>query len=188
VRRRDEGIVALGLHNDEIGHPPADFVDAFRIALDGGLLSTPHAGELEHGGYVRDSIDLLGAHRIQHGIRAVEVDGLVERLAAEEICLDVCPTSNLLLGVVPSLAVHPVGALLDAGVPCSVNADDPLLFGPGVLEEYELCRAEFGFDDDRMAAIARASIVHSGAPDELKRDAIAGIDAWLAAAPAPAIP
>ncbi len=180
VRRRDEGIVSLGLHNDEVGHPPGDFVDAFRIAREGGLLSTPHAGELEHGGYVRDSIDLLGADRIQHGVRAVEVEGLVERLAAEKVCLDVCPTSNLMLGVVPSLDVHPLPALLDAGVPCSLNADDPLLFGPNVLEEYELARRQFGFDDERLAAIARASIVHSGAPDDVKQSALAGIDAWLA--------
>lgn len=180
VRRREEGIVSFGLHNDEVGHPPDPFVDAFRLAREAGLLSTPHAGELEHGGYVRDSVDLLGADRIQHGIRAVEVDGLVARLAAEQICLDVCPTSNLMLGVVPSLDVHPLPALLDAGVPCSLNADDPLLFGPNVLEEYELAREQFGFDDERLATIARASIVHSGAADDVKRSALAGIDAWLA--------
>ncbi len=180
VRRRDEGIVSFGLHNDEVGHPPGGFVDAFRIAREGGLLSTPHAGELEHGGYVRDSLDLLGADRIQHGVRAVEVEGLVERLAAEQVCLDVCPTSNLMLGVVPSLDVHPLPALLDAGVPCSLNADDPLLFGPNVLEEYELARRQFGFDDELLAAIARASIVHSGAPDDVKQSALAGVDAWLA--------
>ena len=80
VALREHGVVSLGLHNDEVGHPPADFVDAFRIAREGGLLSTPHAGELEHGRFVADSIDLLGAHRIEHGVRAFEVPGLVERL------------------------------------------------------------------------------------------------------------
>ena len=182
LSRRDRGVVALGLHNDEVGHPPGDFVDAFRVGREGGLLSTPHAGELEHGGYVRDCVDLLGADRIQHGVRAVEVPGLVDRLAAESICLDVCPTSNVLLGVVASLDDHPLGALLDAGVPCSVNADDPLLFGPGILEEYELCRATLGFDDERMASIARASIVHSGAPADVKERALAGIAEWLRSA------
>ena len=173
-------MVSFGLHNDEVGHPPGDFVDAFRIARDGGLLAAPHAGELEHGGFVADSVDLLGADRIQHGVRAVEVDGLVERLAAESVCLDVCPTSNVLLGVVASIEAHPLGTLLDAGVPCSVNADDPLLFGPNILEEYELCRSTLGFDDARMAAIARASILHSGAPELVKEQALAGVDAWLA--------
>ena len=180
VSLRDRGVVSFGLHNDEVGHPPGDFVDAFRIAREGGLLATPHAGELEHGGFVAESVDLLGADRIQHGVRAVEVDGLVERLAAESVCLDVCPTSNVLLSVVPSIEEHPLGALLDAGVPCSVNADDPLLFGPNILEEYELCRATLGFDDERMAAIARTSIVHGGAPAQVKQRALAGIDGWLA--------
>lgn len=181
VSLRDRGMVALGLHNDEVGHPPGDFVEAFRIAREGGLLSTPHAGELEHGGYVRDSVDLLGADRIQHGVRAVEIDGLVARLADEQICLDVCPTSNLMLGVFADLADHPLLALLEAGVPCSLNADDPLLFGPGVLEEYELARATFGLTDQQLAGVARASIDHSGAPEDVKLSARAGIDAWLAA-------
>ena len=155
-------------------------MDAFRVAREGGLLAAPHAGELEHGGYVADAVDLLGADRVQHGVRAVEVDGLVERLAAESVCLDVCPTSNVVLSVVASIEEHPLGALLDAGVPCSVNADDPLLFGPNILEEYELCRSTLGFDDARMAAIARASILHGGAPGQVKEKALAGVDAWLA--------
>ena len=181
VALREHGVVSLGLHNDEVGHPPADFVDAFRIAREGGLLSTPHAGELEHGRFVADSIDLLGAHRIEHGVRAFEVPGLVERLAQERICLDVCPTSNLMLSVFPSLDDHSLPALLDAGVPCSVNADDPLLFGPGLLDEYQLCRDKLGFDDARMAHIARCSIEFSGASDAVKASALAGIDGWLAA-------
>jgi adenosine deaminase len=182
VSLRDRGMVALGLHNDEVGHPPGVFAEAFRVARDGGLLSTPHAGELEHGGYVLDSLEFLGADRIQHGVRAVEVDGLVERLAAEQICLDVCPTSNVMLGVFSDLSQHPLPTLLAAGVPCSLNADDPLLFGPDVLGEYELARREFALTDEQLAGIARASIDHSGAPDTVKVSARVGIDAWLAAA------
>jgi adenosine deaminase len=174
-------VVGLGLHNDEVGHPPAPFADAFRIATEGGLLSVPHAGELEGGRFVAESIDLLGATRIGHGVRSTEVPGLVERLVELEVCLEVCPTSNIMLGVFPSLDVHPLPALLDAGVQCSVNADDPLLFGPTLLQEYQLCRDEFGFDDERMARIARSSIEHSVAPDAVKAAAFVGIDAWLAA-------
>jgi adenosine deaminase len=174
------GIVAFGLHNDEVGHPAGDFVEAFRVAREGGLLSAPHAGELEHGGFVRDSIDLLGADRIQHGVRSFEVAGLVDDLAARGTCLDVCPTSNIMLSVFPSLAEHPLPALLAAGVRCSVNADDPLLFGVGILDEYELCRTELGLDDDTIAEIARTSITAGGAPAEVRESALAGIDAWLA--------
>jgi adenosine deaminase len=177
---RDHGVVSFGLHNDEVGHPPQDFVEAFKVAKDGGLLITPHAGELESGQFVRDSIDLLGADRIEHGVRSFEVDGLVEDLARRGTCLDVCPTSNIMLGVFPDLAAHPLPRLLDAGVRCSVNADDPLLFGPGLLDEYELCRREFGFDDKRMAGIARVSIEAGGAPDDVKQAFLPKIDEWLA--------
>ena len=123
-----------------------------------------------------------GARRIQHGVRSFEVPALVERLAAEQICLDVCPTSNLMLAVLPSLAEHPLPALLDAGVRCSVNADDPLLFGPSLLDEYELCRREFGFADDRLADIVRTSIECGNAPDEVRTAALDGIDRWLVGA------
>jgi len=177
------GIISYGLHNDEVGHPPQDFVDSFRVARQGGLLITPHAGELESGQFVKDSLDLLGANRIQHGVRSFEVPGLVEQLAAEGICLDVCPTSNIMLSVFPSLAEHPLPRLLAAGVKCSINADDPLLFGPSMLDEYELCRREFGLTDEQLAFVARCSIECGGAPASVKAGALSGIDAWLATAP-----
>jgi adenosine deaminase len=97
------------------------------------------------------------------------------------VCLDVCPTSNIMLSVFPSLAEHPLPRLLEAGVRCSINADDPLLFGPSMLDEYELCRREFGLTDSQLADIARTSIECGGAPDSVKVSALAGIDAWLAA-------
>ena len=180
VSLKGHGVVSFGLANDEVGHPPHDFVDAFRVATEGGLLSAPHAGELEGAHFVRDSVDLLAADRIQHGVRSFELPGLVEDLASRGTCLDVCPTSNIMLSVFPSLAEHPLGRLLDAGVRCSVNADDPLLFGPGLLAEYQLCRDAFGFDDGRMAFIARCSITSGGAPAAVQAAALAGIDAWLA--------
>jgi adenosine deaminase len=90
----------------------------------------------------------------------------------------VCPTSNVMLAIVPSIEAHPLPALLSAGVRCSLNADDPLLFGPNLLEEYELVRARLGFDDATLARIARCSIDASGAPDELKARAHSTIDAW----------
>jgi adenosine deaminase len=179
ARKYPGQIVSFGLHNDEVGHPPQDFVESFAAAKEAGLLSTPHAGELESGQFVADSIDVLHADRIQHGVRSFEVPGLVERLADLGTCLDVCPTSNIMLGVFPSLDVHPLPALLDAGVRCSINGDDPLLFGPGLLEEYELVRTQFDFDDQRMATIARSSIECGGAPDDVKAAALAGIEAWL---------
>ena len=180
VRYADEGVVAFGLHNDEVGFPPEPFADAFAVARKGGLLSAPHGGELEGPAWVAGALESLGADRIQHGIRVVEDPELLARLADADVCLDVCPTSNVMLGVVPTVAEHPLPTLLDAGVTCSLNADDPLLFGPGLLEEYELVRAELGLDDGRLAAIARSSILASGADDAVKADATRAVDAWLA--------
>jgi adenosine deaminase len=180
VRYADRGIVGFGLANDEAPWPPEPFAEAFAVAREGGLLSTPHAGELAGAESVRGALDALHADRVQHGVRAIEDPELVKRLADEQVCCDVCPTSNVLLSVVPSMEASALGPLLDAGVPCSVNADDPLLFGPGLLDEYEVCRQQLGFDDARMAHIARCSVEHSGAPAAVKASALAGIDAWLA--------
>ncbi|MCW2523268.1 MAG: adenosine deaminase [Frankiales bacterium] len=176
--RSESGVVSFGLANDEVGHPPELFEKAFRIATEAGLISAPHAGELVGPESIRGALDTLHASRIAHGVRAVEDPELVARLVAEEICLDVCPTSNLLLSVVPSLAVHPLKQLVEAGVRCTLNGDDPLLFGPGLLEEYVLARDVLGLSDEQLAFIARCSIEDSGAPEELVADAVARIDQW----------
>jgi adenosine deaminase len=178
------GVVGFGLANDEALFPPEPFAEAYAIAKAGGLLSVPHAGELAGPESIIGALDMLGADRIQHGVRAAEDAGLVERLAETGVCLDVCPTSNLMLAVCASLDEHPLPALLDAGVRCSINGDDPLLFGPNLLEEYELLRTGFGFDDERIAGIALCSIEASGAPDAVRHQALAGIDAWLRTDPA----
>jgi adenosine deaminase len=182
VANAGRGVVAFGLANDEAASPPAPFAEAFGIARDGGLIAAPHAGEHRGPESVRGALDSLGASRIQHGVRAIEDDGLVTRLADEGICLDVCPTSNVALSVVPDLGSHPLGLLLDRGVACSINADDPLLFGVGLLDEYALCRATLGLDDAALAGCARSSVTHSGAPPELKVRAGRAIDGWTAGA------
>jgi adenosine deaminase len=179
VRYADAGVTAFGLANDEAGHPPEPFAEAFAIARDGGLLSVPHAGELDGPASVVGALDALGADRVQHGVRAIEDAELVRRLADSDVCLDVCPTSNVLLAVVPDLAAHPLPTLLDAGVRCSLNADDPLLFGPNLLAEYELVRDKLGLDDAALAGIARSSVVASAAPSDVKQRATTAIDAWL---------
>jgi adenosine deaminase len=146
------------------------------------LLAVPHAGE--HGGAasVRSALDDLGADRILHGVQAVDDPSLVARLAAAGTCLDVCPTSNVLLSVVPSYAQHPLAALLAAGVRCSLGADDPLLFATSLLGEYEHARHDLGLDDAALAAIARTSIEASAAPPARRAAALAGVDAWFSAA------
>jgi adenosine deaminase len=181
VDRMAKGVVAFGLANDEGPWPPEPFVRSFAIAREAGLISAPHAGELAGPASVIGALDVLGAQRIAHGVRSIESPDLVRRLAEEGICLDVCPTSNVLLSVVPDLASHPLPALLEAGVRCSINGDDPLLFGPGLLEEYEVVRTALGVSDEQIAFMARCSLEDSAAPAELVSRAVADIDAWLAA-------
>jgi adenosine deaminase len=181
ARYAGRGVVSYGLAGDEATGPAEPFADAFAIARAAGLLATPHGGELAGPDSVRSALDALKADRVQHGVRSVEDPLLLERLAQEQVCLDVCPTSNLQLRVVPSLDEHPLPKLLAAGIPVSLNADDPLVFGSGILGEYELARKVFGLDDATLAKIAASSVRASGAPQELKRSALAGIEAWLAA-------
>src|SRR4051812_12475967 len=178
--RADRGVVSFGLANDEAIGPPEPFKAAFAVAKDAGLLSAPHAGELAGPESVWGALDTLQPDRLQHGVRSIEDPELVKRLADSDIVLDVCPTSNLLLSVYPSLAEHPLPQLLDAGIACSLNGDDPLLFGPVLLHEYEVARTEMGLDDSALASVARASITGSGAPDDLKESALRSIDDWLA--------
>ena len=182
---RHAGIVGFGLHGNEQGHPPEPFAESFNVALDGtNLISAPHAGEIapSPGGgpaSVAGAVDHLGARRIAHGVLAIHDPTLVGRLAAEEICLDICPTSNLLLNVFPSAEAHPLPRLLDAGVPCTLGSDDPLLFGPSLRDEFSLCRQAMGLDDQRLAALARTSFLHSGAPEPLKQAGLEAVASWL---------
>jgi adenosine deaminase len=181
VAHAGRGVVSLGLANDEVGHPATPFARAFALGRDAGLRVAPHAGELVGPDAVREAIDVLGADRVQHGVRAGEDPVLVERLAREGVQLDVCPTSNVALGVVSTLSVHPLRALLGAGVPCSINADDPLLFGTTVLGEYELARRDLGLSDDELATCARTSVRAASMPDALRGAALDAIDAWVRA-------
>jgi adenosine deaminase len=183
ARHAGAGVVSFGLAADEALYPPEPFAEAFAVARDAGLISAPHAGELAGPASVYGALDALGAQRICHGIRAIEDPALVDRLATDEIVLDVCPTSNVMLAVVPSFDEHPLVRLLDAGVRCTLNGDDPLLFGPGLLGEYELARTTLGLSDERLAQLARWSLAGSGAPAELVTDGVARIEEWLTAAP-----
>lgn len=175
ARYADRGVVAVGLVADERGNPVAAAAEAFAIARDAGLGVVPHVGELAGPEEVRSAIE-LGVDRIQHGVRAVEDPRVIELLAERGTCLDVCPTSNVILGVAPSLEEHPLPALLDAGVRCSIGADDPLLFGVDVVDEYVLAEVRMGIEHAQLADCARTSIERSFAPDEVKRRALARID------------
>jgi adenosine deaminase len=176
-----QGVTGFGLSNDERRGPAADFVPAFRIAARAGLLLAPHAGELAGPASVRDSLDLLHADRVGHGVRSVEDPRLVERLAAAGVTCEVCPSSNVSLGVVPDEALVPVRTLVEAGVPVALGADDPLLFGRRLVKQYEIARDVHGFTPAGLAELARMSIRGSAAPPDTQGRLLSAIDAWLAA-------
>jgi adenosine deaminase len=180
ARYAGHGVYAFGLAGDEAVCATGPFADAFAIARNAGLTAAPHAGEMAGPASVRASVLRLGATRIAHGVRAIEDPDTVDLLRARQVSLDICLTSNHTLGVIPDLSEHPVQALLDAGIACTLGADDPLLFGTGLLGEYEIARSHLGMTDQQLAAIARTSITTSDAPPELIVHAAQRVDEWLA--------
>jgi aminodeoxyfutalosine deaminase len=137
---RDRGVVGLGIGGPEQGHPPHPYAKAFAIARDAGLGAVPHAGEVCGPESIRETMAALGADRIRHGIGAVDDGELVRELAERKIVLDVCPTSNLRTKAVGSMEQHPLPRLIEAGVLCSVNTDDPAMFGTDLGREHQIAR------------------------------------------------
>jgi adenosine deaminase len=174
------GVVGFGLSNDERRGRARDFDGAFRLAKRAGLLSLPHGGELLGAESVAECVDVLSADRVGHGVRAAESPRLMEKLARRQITCEVCPTSNVGLGVAASAEDVPLRRLFDAGVPIALGADDPLLFGARLLPQYELARQVYGFSDAELAELARQSIRASAAPESVRKDLLQGIDDWLA--------
>ncbi|MFF7855992.1 adenosine deaminase [Streptomyces sp. NPDC007904] len=183
VRYTDRGVVGFGLSNDERRGMARDFDRAFTIAREGGLLSTPHGGELAGPASVQDCLDDLGADRIGHGVRTAEDPRLLQRLADRQVTCEVCPASNVALGVYEKPEDVPLRTLFEAGVPLALGADDPLLFGSRLAAQYEIARNHHGFTDAELAELARQSVRSSAAPEDVKAKLLAGVDEWLAAPP-----
>jgi adenosine deaminase len=173
------GVVGFGLSNDERRGDARSFARAFELAERAGLISTPHGGELCGPESVWPCLDVLNARRIGHGVRSVEDPELVARLADEGITLEICPLSNVSLGVYADAAAVPLRQLYDAGVPLALGADDPLLFGSRLLAQYQVARRDHGFADSDLAELARMSVRGSAAPGDVRAALLADIDAWL---------
>ena len=168
------GVVGFGLSNDETKGPPELFEKAFRIAREAGLLAVPHAGELRGTRSVVGAVHVLGAHRLGHGVRAVEDPAVLALLAERQVVLEVCPASNVALGVAGAVEQVPVRQLQAAGVPVALGADDPLLFRSGLLAQYEAVRAEQHLSDEALAALAADAVRGSAAPAGGARAAVTG--------------
>jgi aminodeoxyfutalosine deaminase len=159
VRQHGRGVVALDVSGDEraVAADPR-FAPVFARARAAGLHATAHAGEAAGAASVSGALDLYGARRIGHGTRSGEDPRLVERLGRERIVLEVCPTSNVALGVVSSVAAHPVRELIARGVPCVVSSDDPTLFGTDLVTEYERLHREAAIPRRVLGEMAALSL------------------------------
>ncbi|MCG5217113.1 adenosine deaminase [Streptosporangium sp. KLBMP 9127] len=175
----DRGVVGFGLSNDERRGRARDFDGAFRIAKRAGLLAVPHGGELSGPVSVAECVDDLDADRVGHGVRSAESERLMARLADRQVTCEICPASNVGLGVVERAEDVPLRRLFDAGVPIALGADDPLLFGTRLLRQYELARDVYGFRDAEVAELARQSIRSSAAPESTRQELLKGVDEWL---------
>jgi adenosine deaminase len=180
VRYAERGVVGFGLSNDERRGFARDFDRAFAIAREGGLLAAPHGGELAGPSSVRHCLDDLDAARIGHGVRAAEDPRLLRSLAERGVTCEVCPASNVALGVYEKPEDVPLRTLFDAGVPMALGADDPLLFGSRLAAQYALVREYHGFTDEELAELARQSVRGSVAPADVQEKLLRGIDDWLA--------
>jgi adenosine deaminase len=174
-----EGVVAVGLSGDE-SYPGDPFTAVFRAARAAGLHVVHHAGEAAGPASIRQAITAGRAERLGHGIRVLDDDELVAEVGALGIPLEVCPHSNVLLGLVPSLAEHPLPRLLDAGLLVTLNTDIPAMTGAGLAEEYRQLRDTFGYSDTVIAGVARSGVRASFAPADVKAQLVSKIDAWLA--------
>jgi aminodeoxyfutalosine deaminase len=172
-----DGLVSFGLGGAEAGVDRRDFADAFDRARAAGLHSVPHAGEGGGGAEsVWAALQSLGAERIGHGIRSVDDPALVAHLAAESIPLEVCPISNVRTRVVPDLAAHPLPALLDAGVICCINTDDPPMFATDLGLEYRSIASAFGLGVDVLASLVANGVRASFLAPATKSTLLAEID------------
>ncbi|WP_420111712.1 adenosine deaminase [Pseudactinotalea sp.] len=174
-----DGVVGFGLSNDERRGSTAEFGPAFAIARRAGLASVPHGGELLGPGHVSEVLDSLAPDRLGHGVRTAEDTEVLSRVVDAGVALEVCPTSNVSLGVYPTVADVPLRQLVDAGARVALAADDPLIFGPRLLEQYQLARDVHGFTDSELAALASASIEASTASETSKKTMRSAVERWL---------
>jgi len=177
-----DGVVGIGLAGDE-DHSMAPFADVLDAARDAGLHLVHHAGETRGPASIREALDVGHAERLGHGIRVLEDPELVREVRERGVALEVCPSSNVALGLVAAVADHPLPRLRAAGLAVTLSTDIPNLAGVTLTEEYARVRAAFGDDDAALAALSLAGVEASFADAATKARLRAGIADWLAAPP-----
>jgi adenosine deaminase len=179
ARRHADGrhpyVVGFNLVGDEAAWPAGLFARAYEIAAGSGLGCTVHAGEHAGAESVRAALE-LPITRISHGVRAIEDPALVAELAERGIVLEVCPSSNVSLGLFPSYEDHPLGALREAGVRVTLGSDDPPYFGCSIGSEYAVAHERIGFDEEQLRDVTRIAVEASFAEDAVKEALSARLD------------
>jgi adenosine deaminase len=170
-------LTAVGLDSAEVGNPPSKFARVFAEARQLGLPGVAHAGEEGPPEYIWQALDVLAARRIDHGVRCLEDDRLVERLVAEQIPLTVCPFSNVKLQVFPSLHQHDVDVLMQRGLLVTINSDDPAYFGGYVADNLAAVADAFELGRESILQLARNSFLAAFLPDAAKEAYLAEVDA-----------
>ncbi|MET9729479.1 adenosine deaminase [Streptomyces sp. NPDC006458] len=173
-------ITGVGLDSAEVGHPPVKFRAVYEAAAALGLRRVAHAGEEGPPEYITEALDVLGVERVDHGLRCMEDPALVARLVRDRVPLTLCPLSNVRLCAVDALAEHPLPAMLDAGLLCTVNSDDPAYFGGYAGDNYTAVRRELHLTDDALRRLARNSFLASFLEDdeELRARYLAEVEAY----------
>lgn len=170
-------VTGFGMGGDERMHSQEAFAPAFKIAKEAGLACTTHAGEFGGPQSVIDALDHLPVKRIGHGVRSIEDADLVKRLVDEDILLEVCPHSNISLGLYPDLASHPLKALMDAGVKTTISSDDPPFFATTIGKDYDALQALYGWDDAKMLGFTRRSLEAAFVDEATRKSLLARLDA-----------
>jgi len=173
-------VVGFGLSNDERRGATADFASAFDIARRAGLALVPHGGELLGPTSVQETLGALRPDRLGHGVRSVEDPRVLDEVAEARVALEVCPGSNLAMGVYATPREVPLLELVGHGIPVALGADDPLLFGSRLVDQYTLARDALRCSDRQLADLARDSLRASRAPEQVRLTALRDVDAWLA--------
>jgi adenosine deaminase len=173
-------VVGFGLSNDERRGVTTEFAPAFDIARRAGLACVPHGGELLGAAAVSETLAALAPDRLGHGIRCVEDPRVLDEVVRRGVTLEVCPGSNVALGVYRTAGAVPLRQLVEAGAQIALGADDPLLFGSRLSGQYESARTVHGLSDVELAELASGSVRGSRAPDPTRKQILADIGTWLA--------
>lgn len=169
-------MVAVGLDSAEQGNPPSKFKEVFTKAQAEGFLTVAHAGEEGPPEYIWEAINLLNVSRIDHGVRAMEDQKLLDYLADKQIPLTVCPLSNVELKVFDSMAKHNLKKLLNSGICATVNSDDPAYFGGYIAENYQAAQSALDLSKQELYQLAKNSFQASFLSPESKQKLIAELD------------